>query len=214
MGGRAAYTLATALFIGSAGLLGFFALLFLLIPKAAIFPILIFIGIEITAQSFHVTPKRHYAAVAVACLPAIAKLVVLGATPYVAELGFNITKPENAQKWLYLNVLAGGFIFTSVIWASATAKMIDRRYKSAGVYFLVAAGCTLFGVMHSPLAGDRMFLPTDLLADGKFSAEQFAAVRDFAIAYVVMAGLMFGLAAMLPDEKPIDTDQQYEELAA
>jgi AGZA family xanthine/uracil permease-like MFS transporter len=52
MGGRAAYTLATAIFVGSAGLLGYFAYMYLVIPKAAIFPILVFIGLEITAQSF------------------------------------------------------------------------------------------------------------------------------------------------------------------
>ena len=56
MGGRSAYTLATALFVGGAGLLGYFGYLYLVIPKAAIFPILIFIGLEITAQSFHATP--------------------------------------------------------------------------------------------------------------------------------------------------------------
>ena len=38
MGGRAAYTLATALFVGSAGLLGFFGYLYVLVPKPAVFP--------------------------------------------------------------------------------------------------------------------------------------------------------------------------------
>ena len=66
MGGRAAYTLATALFIGGAGVIGYFSLIFMLIPKAAVLPILVFIGVEITAQSFHATPRRHYAALAVA----------------------------------------------------------------------------------------------------------------------------------------------------
>ena len=50
---------------------GHFSLLFLVIPEAAVLPILVFIGIEITAQSFVATPKRHYAALAIACLPAI-----------------------------------------------------------------------------------------------------------------------------------------------
>ena len=80
MGGRSAYTLATALFVGGAGLLGYFGYLYLMIPKAAIFPILMFIGLEITAQSFHATPTRHYAAVALACVPAMAKLVMMFAS--------------------------------------------------------------------------------------------------------------------------------------
>src|SRR5205823_12842493 len=50
MGGRAAYTLATALFIGAAGYFGWFTVFFAILPKAAMFPILVFVGLEITAQ--------------------------------------------------------------------------------------------------------------------------------------------------------------------
>ncbi len=77
MGARSAYTLATALFVGAAGIFGFFDWIFFFIPKAVIFPILIFVGLEITAQSFHATPVRHYPAVALACVPALAYLAVL-----------------------------------------------------------------------------------------------------------------------------------------
>ena len=199
MGGRAAYTLATALFIGAAGLLGFFSLMFIWIPKAAIFPILIFIGIEITASSFKVTPTRHYAAIAMACLPAIAKLVVLNITPYVIAMNFNIEDPELAKSWLYANVLAGGFIFTSVIWASATANIIDRKFLAAGIYLALGGVFTLFGIMHSPLSGDQMFLPTDMLNGDIFNEAKVAAVRDFAVAYFVMATIMIGLWQILPD---------------
>ena len=55
MGARAGYTLATALFVGGAGVLGYFDWIFFLIPKPVVFPILIFVGLEITAQSFHAT---------------------------------------------------------------------------------------------------------------------------------------------------------------
>ena len=74
MGGRAAYTLATALFIGAAGYFGGFTLLFEWLPKAAMFPILVFVGLEITAQSFQATPTQHYPALALAVLPALAYL--------------------------------------------------------------------------------------------------------------------------------------------
>src|SRR6516165_2561720 len=55
MGGRAAYTLATALFVGAAGFFGWFTHLFEWLPRAAMFPILVFVGIEITAQTFRAT---------------------------------------------------------------------------------------------------------------------------------------------------------------
>ena len=86
MGARSAYTLATALFVGAAGIFGFFDWIFFFIPKAVIFPILIFVGLEITSQSFHATPVRHYPAVALACVPALAYLAVLSYKQLAPEL--------------------------------------------------------------------------------------------------------------------------------
>ncbi|QEG24594.1 permease [Mariniblastus fucicola] len=207
MGGRAAYTLMTALFIGGAGLIGYFSLMFQWIPEAAIFPILIFIGIEITAQSFQVTPKRHYAALAVACLPAIAKLIALSVGDFAGEIGADMSD-RLSHSLLYINVLAGGFIFTSVIWASATAKIVDRKYLAAGVYFTLGGLFTLFGIMHSPLSGDKMFLPTELMNGEVFDEAKVAAVRDFAIAYFVMAAIMIGLWQVLPQAEQVAEESE------
>lgn len=77
MGGRSAYTLATALFIGASGVFGFFGYFYQWIPEAAVYPILIFVGLEISAQSFLATPRRHYPAVAMACVPALAFLSMI-----------------------------------------------------------------------------------------------------------------------------------------
>ena len=214
MGGRSAYVLATALFIGGAGLVGYFSLLFAVIPKAAILPILIFIGIEITASSFLVTPRRHYAALAVACLPAIAKLLAINVGGFFEVFDFSRVEPEKAAKLsetlLSINVLAGGFILTSLIWASATAKMIDRKFGNAAVYFAVGGLFTLFGFMHSPLPGDKMFLPWQI---GSFDELPRKMVTEFAIAYLVMAVLMFLLGWLTADSQtPIESDEDFEKL--
>ena len=157
MGGRAAYTLATALFIGLAGLTGSFALLYELIPAPAILPILIFIGLEISAQSFEATPKRHYPAVAIACVPALAALVVIQTNKLVAAGA----APEGqlASELYSLRLLASGFIITSLLWAGMTAALIDRKLIQAAAWCTSAATLTLFGIIHSPFADGRMFLP-------------------------------------------------------
>ena len=157
MGGRAAYTLATALFIGLAGLTGSFALLYELIPAPAILPILIFIGLEISAQSFEATPKRHYPAVAIACVPALAALVVIQTNKLVAAGA----APEGqlVSELYSLRLLASGFIITSLLWAGMTAALIDRKLIQAAAWCTSAATLTLFGIIHSPFADGRMFLP-------------------------------------------------------
>ena len=214
MGGRAAYTLATALFVGFAGLIGYFSLIFNWLPQAAVYPILIFIGIEITAQSFHVTPKRHYAALAIACLPAMAKLVTIFLGQFLIAVNYESINPGDAAHlqsiWLHLSVLAGGFIITSLIWASAMAMIIDRRFNSAAVCFSVGGILVLFGIIHSPLAGDEMFFPWSL---NEFESSQKTVVIQFCLAYFVMALTMFGLGTW-SKESPIDSDEAFEELSA
>ena len=131
----AAYTLATALFVGAAGIFGFFDWIFFVIPKPVIFPILVFVGLEITAQSFHATPVRHYPAVAMACIPALAYLASLALGQLLPVMGKPFAElPPHTQQWVQtVMVLAGGgtFIVTSVLWATALAHLIDGRVRAA-----------------------------------------------------------------------------------
>ena len=215
MGGRAAYTLATALFVGGAGVIGYFSFMFQLIPKAALLPILIFIGIEITAQSFHATPRRHYAALAIACMAALAKLVMIILGRFFDVIDYSKVPAEVAaglqELVLFLSVLAGGFILTSLIWASAVAKIIDRRFNHAAIFFLIAGVFTLFGIIHSPLPGDKMFWPSAIM---DFEPNARKIVIEFSIAYGVMAAILVGLGWYMKDElAPIDSDEEFEKLA-
>ena len=147
MGGRAAYTLATAMFIGAAGMFGWFTHLFEWLPEAAAFPILVFIGLEIAAQSFRATPERHFPALALAILPALAYLVlialdeVLPAGPLAAQAAVGVQS---------LRCLANGFIVTSLLWASALAAMLDGKLARSAGYLGIAGD--LQPVRHHPLA--------------------------------------------------------------
>src|SRR5262249_52016667 len=142
MGARSAYTLATAIFVGAAGIFGFFDWIFLLIPKAAIFPILIFVGLEITSQSFHATPPRHYPAVALACVPALAYLALFVLKQLGPELKpFTEMQPQT-QQWIQtVTIVAGGggFIITSLLWSTTLAHLIDGRVRPVVATLVLAA---------------------------------------------------------------------------
>lgn len=200
MGGRAAYTLGTALLIGSAGLVGYFALLHALIPAPAVYPILVFIGLEITAQSFHATPRRHYAAVALACLPALAFLAInipgrIFGDPAVIAAAWDPgdLNAGLARDLTTLSMLGSSFIITSLLWAWMLAAAIDRRLAVAGNVLLLAAVMTCFGVIHSPLAGNQLFVPFgpsrwgDLVLD----AENRKLVLELAAGYFGSALLLY-----------------------
>ena len=110
-------------------------------------------------------------------------------------------------------MLAGGFILTSLIWASATAKIIDRDFFKASGFLSLGGIFTLFGLMHSPLQGDKVFWPWELFSDAKFSLVERSIVLEFAGAYLLMALLIAGLGvAMSGKAKIISTDEEYEQL--
>jgi AGZA family xanthine/uracil permease-like MFS transporter len=193
MGGRAAYTLATALFVGAAGYFGWFTQLFDWLPRAAMFPILVYVGIEITAQTFRATPVRYYPALALAILPALA---ALAAIPLNQALGGR--EPANTEAAvvvLTLRCLANGFIVTSLLWAAALAALLDRQLGRSALYLLVAAVFALFGIIHSPLPAAPVSLPSDVLAqlpaDARFRCQS---PYHWAAAYILSAMLVLGLA--------------------
>ncbi len=182
MGGRAAFTLATAIAFGLLGTTGLFGYFYLLIPKATVYPILMFVGLEISAQSFLATPRRHYPAVAMACMPALAFLAVCLIDPDIKSRDIDTAR-----------ILRNGFILTSVFWSSALALVIDRRMSAAAVFYFAAALCTLFGVIHSPLPSAPLLIPFEIPGIPEsltLPVEHFSTVMNWTMGYLIVGCLM------------------------
>ncbi len=196
MGARAAYTLATALFVGAVGILGTFDWIFYLIPKPVVFPILIFVGLEITAQSFHATPHRHFPAVALACVPALAYLALIMINQLMPEFSkqFGELNPSVQHLIQTVTILSGGFIVTSLLWATALAHLIDARIRSAAATLLLAGVFAWFGIIHSPLPSGPIISPpqaiAQLRAQGREVASAYQTPYHWAAAYGAMAAAL------------------------
>jgi len=194
MGARSAYTLATALFVGGAGILGYFGCLYVVIPKATVYPILIFVGLEITSQTFQATPKRHYPALAIACIPALAALAVLYIDKIFGDAAVvshrlspaTLSDPGLRSELQTIRMLANGFIVTSLLWASALTALIDRHLRAAAACFAVAAICAAFGIIHSTLPGGRLFV----LWDATLPADARSATVQYVTGYAIIALLL------------------------
>lgn len=205
MGSRAAYTLATGLFIGAAGFLGWFPLMFNALPHAAMFPILVFVGLEITAQSFHATPIKHYPALALAILPATAALgnILVG-----QALGMNAPNPQAAGVMQTLRCLSNGFIVTSLLWGATLAALLDGRLKLSAVYLLVAATFALFGIIHSPLPAAPVAFPhtvlDELRASNLWETAKFHTPYHWAGAYGLCAAFILCLDFLPTPSKSTD----------
>ena len=172
MGGRAAYTLATGLFIGIGGMLGYIAFMAAVLPRPALAPILVFIALEIAVQAYAATPRRHAAAVTIAILPSIAQIVVIflsqvynGALmraaidPAGTMTATGITSVPFINLVAVMIQLANGFFLTAMLWAAWLAFLIDRRIVAAATTLSVCALLALVGFIHSVLPTGGIYLP-------------------------------------------------------
>ena len=157
MGAGAGYAIATGVFVGLGGILGYLPLLVGWIPAAAVAPILVYIGVEVLSQAFTAIPPRHAPAAAVATLPSLAFVVALEAN--ALRPGGAMPTGEAGETLRAVTLLGNGFVVTAVIWGAAAADVIDRRFVRAAAVFLLASALSLFGVIHSPATGGTLFLP-------------------------------------------------------
>jgi len=198
MGGRAAYTLATGLVVGLGGIFGYVAFVADALPKPVLAPILVFIGLEITGQSYLAPPRRHVAAVTLAVLPSVAQLVVIflsqiqgGALmtsaldPAVAARASGIMNPAFIRTCGVMIMLANGFILTALLWGSAAAFLIDRRIGAAAATLGVCGILSLFGFIHSVMPSGGVYLPWDVATTLPY---------HWAVGYIGLAALVLAMS--------------------
>jgi AGZA family xanthine/uracil permease-like MFS transporter len=160
MGGRAAYTLATGIFIGIGGALGVISFVIEAIPEAVITPILLFVGIEIASQAFVESPRKHSPAVALAIIPAVGYLVLTYADSLMGKLAPGTQIPTALTSELtMLRILGHGFILTAILWGGLLAHLIDGKLRRAAGYALFCAVFTMFGFIHSIVPSGEIYLP-------------------------------------------------------
>ena len=134
-----------------------------LLPEAAVAPILIFIGLEITAQAFLASPPRHGAAVALTFVPVAAAVRAQSRSGGVLGSGSDGLRPsltgEAGTAYRALLTLGNGFILTALLWGSALVFIIERRAGATALVFALASLATVFGLIHSPLPSGAVFWP-------------------------------------------------------
>jgi adenine/guanine/hypoxanthine permease len=170
MGGRAAYTLATGLFVGLGGILGYIPFLAMILPIACLAPILIFVAFDIVAQAFQETPPAHHGAVCFALFPSIAQLILIildKASPLLTTSALDPHRVAEALKiplgfaenFGVFILLAHGFILTAMLWGAALAFLVDRRIAATAVTLSAAAALSFFGFIHSVLPTGGIYVP-------------------------------------------------------
>jgi adenine/guanine/hypoxanthine permease len=176
LGARSGYSIINGLFFSIVFVLGLGAVVVSVIPMEAGMAIVMWIGIIITAQSYEAVPKRHFPAVAIAFFPAVATMAVLFMPQILRGVGaehgilslisahHRMLETAHGDDWWPTGVygddwwptgvyaLAGansGFMITGIIISAICAFLIDRRFRTAGIWCVVAVIVTLLGFQHA-----------------------------------------------------------------
>src|ERR1700751_5464235 len=173
MGGRIGYSAATGVMVIVLSWLGVISVLLALVPVVAISPILLYIGMLMTAQAFQTTPLKHAPAIALAFTPhlaAWAKLLidtgmasmtsamqtVGGLSPEkLAEVktAAIMSLPPKGVIYYGLEVMGGGSILTGLVLGAIGVFVIERDFVKASAFALAGAVLTYFGFMHGEAVG-------------------------------------------------------------
>lgn len=198
LGARAGYSTLNGLVITVICLTGTVGLIGRLIPIEAGVAIVVWIGVVITAQAFQATPPRHAPAVALGLFPAIA---AWGATLLIGAGGaFDVSGGLTLQELISGPVLAtvGGFgihgllvmergyIITCMVLSAVSVALLERHFRTAAVWSLLAAGATVGGLVHAyQVSGNSV----DSLFAGSDPRPSAVAYRGLGIAigYALMA---------------------------
>jgi AGZA family xanthine/uracil permease-like MFS transporter len=151
LGSRAGYALGVGMVFLIGSTFGLVAFLHDLIPIAAVAPMLVFIGLVITAQAFEASPGQHAMAVAMAMIPHVSNLLVTKMT----SLGQAIAQQVNLGgiHWTGQSALSQGAILSGLLWGAMVALMVDGSFLKAAGFSLAAFLLSLLGLIHSAQLG-------------------------------------------------------------
>jgi AGZA family xanthine/uracil permease-like MFS transporter len=205
MGARSGYSVMNAVAVTAICLTGAMSFVLYVMPIEVTLGILLWIGLIITAQSFQEVPKPHAPAVAIGFIPSIAAWgeLLIETTLHKAAPGYSLEKATVAfTPDVFLNgmlCLAQGFILISIFFSAIVARIIDRRWRSAAVWCLIAAVASACGIIHG-----FVFTADGGYAPALFQRPSFGQATpsgfDFALVYLVAAGVLFAMDKLKPGE--------------
>lgn len=189
VGGRIGYSLATGGVTGLICLTGLVSFFLAVIPAAALFPILLFIGLVIGAQAFQTSVARHAPAIVLALVPNIAQWAqtyVDGALAAAGASAKDILPELNGNGVLYqgLETLGAGAVLAGLMLGAIAVFIIDKHYARAIVYCVIAAGLAAVGLIHDPAGLIFSFDPFSIRTPTPvYLGYLFAAVVIWAVAW-------------------------------
>ncbi|HOO71938.1 MAG TPA: NCS2 family permease [Spirochaetota bacterium] len=167
LGARAGYSVINGIVITVICFTGLMSVIVAAVPLEAGYPILLWIGVIITAQAFQATPAEHAPAVALGLMPAIASWALSILRQFINVKGGLGTSEINAVICSSLPHLKGlipfseGALFSAMFLTAVAVYLIEKNFLKAFLWTLPLILFSFFGFIHSSEIGIAMsgFIP-------------------------------------------------------
>lgn len=162
LGARLGYGAAVGVVLFMAAVFGLVSTLHGLVPVAAVAPILVFIGVVMTAQALKASPPAHGVAVTLALIPHMSSVVVTklgGLAGAASQVTDQVVSLSDLAVIAALELggvhitgqtaLSQGAIVTGLLWGAMGANSVDRHVGRAALFAVLV----LVGMIHAPTVG-------------------------------------------------------------
>ncbi|MCX7679042.1 MAG: NCS2 family permease [Spirochaetes bacterium] len=162
LGARAGYSVLNGLVVTILALSGIMGIVKAIVPLEAGYPILLWIGVVITAQAFQTTPKEHAPAVALGLLPAIAGWGVsllrqyIGASQNLGSAQADLLIMQHLPALKSIIAFQEGALFSSMFFTAVAVYLIEKDFLKAFWWSLPLVVCSYFGFINSTSVGIGM----------------------------------------------------------
>jgi AGZA family xanthine/uracil permease-like MFS transporter len=207
LGARSGYSVLNGVVVTLLCLTGVLPFVVWFMPVEVTLGILLWIGLIITAQAFQEVPKAHAPAVAIGFIPALAawgELLIETALGKAGPAGYalkDIAASFSPELYIYgMLSLAQGFLLISIFFSAILAKVIDRQWRAAACWCLVAALASSCGLIHGFVWAGPGFAPDLTFFHSVGPGGDVPSGLSFALIYLLAAVLLFALHVIQPDE--------------
>ena len=162
LGARSGYSVINGVVMTIICFTGLMSIIVAAVPLEAGFPILLWIGVIITAQAFQSTPKEHAPAVAIGLMPAIASWGLGLLRQYINSEGRYSTRQVNDMIAQTLPNMKGilvfpeGALFSAMFLSAVAVYLIEKDFLKAFLWTLPLIIFSFFGLIHSSEIGIGM----------------------------------------------------------
>lgn len=161
-------------------------------------------------------PSRHYSAFIIGLFPSVYDWVtnISNRSPLSDPLLSYDTNSPGASGWVGVLAWKRGALLVSMLWVAILVNVLDRQWKLASIWAIVAAVFAVFGIIHVPQAGfSSMTQAPWEHCLGEDACWEFAYQWMFVVAYCMMAAtcaiIFFASGYDSQLEDPIDDESRH-----